>query len=93
MTVQPGSGPATSARELLRKTSEELDRLFEASPAGPIPVGECVGTGIACPGSLCARWIAWFLRCFVWQGKVFDGTTLGTTFPTPIAEFDPAQFI
>jgi len=63
---------ALSARQLLRKRSEELDALFGASPAGPIPEGEATGAAIACPGTVLARILAWFARWFCWQGKVFD---------------------
>ncbi len=61
-----------TADQLLRKSGDELDELFKAAPAGPIPVGEATGTAIAWPGSLCARIFAWFARWFLWQGKIFD---------------------
>ncbi len=61
-----------TAPQLLKRSSEELDTLFAASPPGPIPVGEATGTAIACPGGICARLFAWFARCFLWQGKIFD---------------------
>ena len=61
-----------SADQLLRKSAEELDRLFSASPSGPIPEGEGTGTAIACAGSIWGRFLAWFARCFLWQGKIFD---------------------
>src|SRR5687768_6656447 len=60
-----------TARQLLRKSSQELDALFAAAPAGPIPSGEATGTAIACPGSFVSRIVAWFARWFLWQGKVF----------------------
>lgn len=60
------------AHQLLKKRSEELDALFAASPAGPIPQGEATGAAIACPGTVCARLVAWFARWFLWQGKVFS---------------------
>ncbi len=61
-------------RQLLRKPVSELDALFGASPAGPIPEGEARGAAIVCPGGLgvFARILAWFARWFLWQGKVFD---------------------
>lgn len=61
-------------RELLKLGRAQLDSLFGASPAGPIPAGEARGTAIACPGlwGLVARPVAWFARWFLWQGKVFD---------------------
>ncbi|WP_414664138.1 c-type cytochrome [Horticoccus sp. 23ND18S-11] len=61
-----------TARQLLKKSRAELDALFAASPAGPIPVGEATGTAIAWPGTLRSRVIAWFGRVFLWQGKIFD---------------------
>jgi hypothetical protein len=66
-----GLAPLT-ARQLLRKSREELDALFAASPAGPIPAGEATGTAIVWPGRIWARMLAWFARWFLWQGKVFD---------------------
>jgi hypothetical protein len=62
----------STALQLLKKPSEELDALFAASPAGPIPVGEATGTAIACPGSIFGRIFAWLARWFLWQGKIFD---------------------
>jgi mono/diheme cytochrome c family protein len=50
----------------------ELDQIFRSSPAGAIPGGEATGTAILWPGTLCARVIAWFVRWFCWQGKVFN---------------------
>lgn len=61
-----------SAQDLLRQPARELDALFGASPAGPIPAGEATGTAIVWPGGLCARLIAGFARWFLWQGKVFS---------------------
>lgn len=61
-----------TASDLLRRPAAELDALFAAAPAGPIPVGEASGTAIAWPGRIWARIIAWFARWFLWQGKVFD---------------------
>jgi hypothetical protein len=63
--------PPLTARQLLRKSREELDALFAASPAGPIPAGEATGTAIVCPRTFCACVLACFARWFLWQGKVF----------------------
>ncbi len=63
-----------TARQLLKRNASELDTLFAASPAGPIPEGEATGAAIACSGTWFARLIAWFARWFLWQGKVFDPT-------------------
>jgi hypothetical protein len=62
----------TEIRQLLAESREELDARFKAAPAGPIPDGEGAGTAVVCSGSICARPIAWFVRSFLWQGKVFD---------------------
>ena len=51
----------------------ELDALFTASPAGPIPVGEADGTAIIAPGTTYGPSLAEFISNFAWQGKVFDG--------------------
>ncbi len=61
-----------TAAQLCRKPAPELDALFTAAPAGPIPAGEATGTAIAWPGTFRARVIAWFARWFLWQGKVFS---------------------
>jgi hypothetical protein len=66
-----------TADQLLRKSRTDLDELFRNSPAGGIPVGEGAGTAIVCPGTVCARLIAWFARWFLWQGKVFDPSSHG----------------
>jgi hypothetical protein len=61
-----------TADQLLKKSADELDALFIASPAGPIPEGEATGTAIACAGTIWGRMLAWFARWFLWQGKIFD---------------------
>lgn len=61
-----------SAKDLLRQPARELDALFGASPAGPIPAGEATGTAIVWPGGICARLVAAFARWFLWQGKIFS---------------------
>ena len=66
-----------TADQLLRKSSAELDALFSSSPAGEIPEGEANGTAIVCPGTLCARLVAWLARWFLWQGKVFSAAQKG----------------
>lgn len=66
-----------SAQELLKRSSEELDALFAASPPGHIPIGEATGTAIAAPGGIWAKIFAWFARWFLWQGKVFDPAIRG----------------
>ena len=58
--------------KLLTMPQEQLDALFTASPAGPIPDGEAEGTAIVAPGTAYSANIARFISNFAWQGKVFD---------------------
>jgi hypothetical protein len=62
----------TSA-DLLKMSQEQLDNVFKASPAGPIPDGEAKGTAIISPGTVFSPEIAQFVSLFAWQGKTFDG--------------------
>ncbi len=61
-----------SGRQLLAMTQQQLDELFSASPAGPIPDGEAQGTAIIAPGTPYSAEIAELVNIFAWQGKVFD---------------------
>src|SRR5579863_9237398 len=54
-------------------SQKELDDLFKASPAGPIPDGQAKGTAIMAPGTAFSPEIAEFVNLFAWQGKTFDG--------------------
>src|SRR5688572_20715294 len=63
--------------DLKRKSKAELDELFKASPAGPIPEGNAQGEAIVCPGSFWSRLIARFVHAFAWQGKVFTANPDG----------------
>src|SRR4051794_37284618 len=58
--------------KLLTMSSQELDALFAASPAGPIPKGEGDGTAIISPGTKFSSEVAGFIKYFAWQGKIFD---------------------
>jgi hypothetical protein len=58
--------------QLLRMSQPDLDALFTASPAGPIPEGQANGTAIIAPGTPFSPEIASFISFFAWQGKVFD---------------------
>ena len=58
--------------DLLKMEQKELDDLFSAHEAGPIPDGEGEGTAIIDPGSARSRIIARIINHFAWQGKVFD---------------------
>ena len=61
------------ADDFLKMSQQELDDLFTKSPPGEFPNGDATGTGIVFPSTCCEKIIAWFVRWFVWQGKVIDG--------------------
>src|ERR1700730_7708962 len=63
---------AYDVAQLLRMTQKELDDLFCASEAGPIPDGEADGAVIIAPGTAISPEIEKFLHIFAWKGKVFD---------------------
>ena len=63
---------ATDAKQLLQMSQKQLDELFSAHDAGPIPDGEARGTAIIAPGTAMSEQIATFINIFAWQGKVFD---------------------
>jgi hypothetical protein len=63
---------AYDAAQLLDMTQPQLDDLFRASPAGPIPDGTAKGTAIIAPGTKYTETIAELVNHFGWQGKVFD---------------------
>lgn len=63
---------AMNAQQLLRMSQQQLDQLFSAHDAGPIPDGEAKGTAIIAPGTEISEPIANFINIFAWQGKVFD---------------------
>ncbi|HET6377916.1 MAG TPA: hypothetical protein VFG05_06365 [Methylocella sp.] len=58
--------------QLLKMSQKELDDLFAASEAGPIPDGQADGTAIVAAGTSFTDEIAKFINLFAWQGKVFD---------------------
>ncbi len=58
--------------QLLTKSQADLDALFSANEAGPIPNGEAKGTAIVAPGTKFSDDIAKWVNVFAWQGKVFD---------------------
>ena len=60
------------APELLDLSAEELDDLFRASPAGPIPAGRGDGTALLAPGTVFSKATANLARAVAWKGKVFD---------------------
>ena len=63
---------AIDAKQLLKMSQQELDAMFSAHDAGPIPDGEAKGTAIIAPGTSSSEKIAEFINIFGWQGKVFD---------------------
>ncbi len=63
---------ALDAKQLLQMSQQQLDALFSAHDAGPIPDGEAKGTAIIAPGTPISEQIAAFINIFAWQGKVFD---------------------
>ena len=63
---------ATDAKQLLKMSQQELDALFSAHDAGPLPDGEAKGTAIIAPGTAGSEKIAELINIFGWQGKVFD---------------------
>lgn len=58
--------------QLLKMSQKELDDIFTASEAGPIPDGQADGTAIVAAGTSFTDEIAKFINLFAWQGKVFD---------------------
>ena len=59
---------AYDVAQLLRMTQKELDDLFTASEAGPIPDGEADGAVINKPGTALSP-DEKFLHIFAWKGK------------------------
>lgn len=57
----------------MKMSQAQLDDLFKASSAGPIPDGEAKGTAIVSPGTVFTSEIAEFVSLFAWRGKTFDG--------------------
>lgn len=64
--------------DLIGKSQAELDELFKASPAGPIPQGNAEGEAIVHPGTFWSRLIARFVHALAWQGKIFTPNPDGT---------------
>jgi hypothetical protein len=67
---------AYDTQSLLKMSRAELDALFAASPAGPIPSGEANGTAIVAPGTTIGAELAEAIKLFAWKGKVFDPATM-----------------
>jgi hypothetical protein len=62
-------------RQLLTRSQAELDALYGASEAGPIPNGEAKGTMIVAPGTRLCAGLATLIDRLAWQGKVFDAAS------------------
>ena len=58
--------------KLLKMSQAQLDALFTASDAGPIPEGHADGTAIIASGAVFSPEIASFISYFSWQDKLFD---------------------
>lgn len=68
----PRARPAVvTPGDLRRMSRDELDALFRASPAGPVPEGPSRGTALVVPGSWVDRVLGGLVRALVWRGKVF----------------------
>jgi hypothetical protein len=63
--------PLTTA-DLLGLSPDELDDMFRASPAGPIPSGRSDGVALFAPGTPVGKVAATIVRAVAWKGKVFD---------------------
>ena len=64
--------PRSTCRPCWRCRSSSWTTCSRASPAGPIPRGECDGTVIAAPGTEFAEIAAKVAHFLAWKGKVFD---------------------
>jgi len=62
---------AYDVKQLLGKTDQELDAMFTAAQAGPLPDGEAEGTAIIANGTPFSDAIARVVNLFGWQGKTF----------------------
>ena len=58
---------------LLTLNDTQLNDMFRAAPAGPIPDGPAKGTAIIAAGTVFTPGLAEAVSLFVWQGKTFDG--------------------
>ena len=65
------SAPITDPEKFLKLSSEQLDEIFLATPAGRILNGEGEGIAIIAPGTAVSDTIAKFVHLFSWNGKVF----------------------
>jgi len=63
---------AVDVPSLFSRTREQLDDLFRAAEAGPIPTGEAKGTALIATNSAISDDLAQVIKLFAWQGKTFD---------------------
>ncbi|HEY1763392.1 MAG TPA: hypothetical protein VGF85_00620, partial [Opitutaceae bacterium] len=79
LALRAADTPA-SLNDLLGKSKADLDALFLAAPAGPIPEGNAQGEAVIWSTSgFFSRLFAHFVDDFAWQGKVFSRHPDGTT--------------
>jgi hypothetical protein len=71
MTVSKDAVRVTE-RDLLDKSTRQLDDLFRAAPAGPIPDGDGRGTVLVLTGTRFGRVVGSLTYLLLWQGKVVD---------------------
>jgi hypothetical protein len=70
--MPPSTGTALTEDDLLSVSNRDLDALFRASPAGPVPAGVLDGVAVLFPGTPLARPAAKVVHAVAWQGKVVD---------------------
>ena len=63
---------AVDVPSLFTRTKEQLDDLFRAAEAGPIPNGAAKGTALIATGTAFSDDLAQVINLFAWQGKTFD---------------------
>jgi hypothetical protein len=70
--IEQGGRTALTENDLLAMSNRELDALFRASPAGPVPAGALDGVALLFPRTPLSRPVAALVRAVAWQGKVVD---------------------
>ncbi|MGD2071635.1 MAG: hypothetical protein PVI57_23425 [Gemmatimonadota bacterium] len=70
---------SVTAQDLMSMSKSELDDLFRASPAGPVPEGRSRGTALVVPGSWVDRVVRTLIRAFWWRGKFFRKSENGSS--------------
>ncbi|MDE2512312.1 MAG: hypothetical protein KGL74_14400 [Elusimicrobia bacterium] len=67
----PDAGATAATSKLMGMKRADLEALYRASPAGPIPDGKSDGLATLDPGTAAGR-ASQALFAFFWHGKVFD---------------------